>query len=341
MKVKDLNTSLETVQSTVTYHHYISDIESESTSYTWEQPDVISFDELIVSWNVMRPQYGEFHVSISVKIGEMWSPWFLYATWGSESQKGGDIKATRFPLEIQQDIVKMVDGQKATGFRIRIQAVSGAILDEFYSIHVCASSITDVYPEKNFNANYSIDLKIPLISQMILTHPRHRDMCSAASTSAVISYLLNKNRIDPVFFALKARDEAFDIFGNWVLNTAHASAVLGKKWHCWVQRLTGFEDIYTRLRASIPVVVSVKGPLPGSALPYNQGHLLVVKGYHHKEKKVLCMDPAFGDDESTNVSYDLKDFLEAWSRRQCIAYLFEKTDQNFSDTHFNKSLSSQ
>lgn len=327
MKVKDSQVDLETVLSSVTYHHYLSDLEPDLTSYIWQQSDVISFDELIVSWNVMRPQYGEFTISVSVEINEMWSPWFPYATWGSEGQKGGNVKATRFPLQIAQDIIEMVDGQKATGFRVRIEAKEGASLDEFYSIHACASSIADIIPDKAVHASASIDLKIPLISQMMLSHPRHRDMCSAASTSSVVSYLLHKNRIDPVSFALQARDEAFDIFGNWVLNAANASAVLGKKWHCWVQRLKGFNDIYARLSANIPVVVSVRGPLEGSALPYNQGHLLVVKGYHPKEKKVLCMDPAFPEDEATNVSYHLKDFMEAWSRRQCIAYLFEKTER--------------
>lgn len=325
MKGKNFNTNLDLALSTLTYHHYPSDMESGMTSYIWEQPDVISFDELIISWNAMRPQYGELKISISVKIHEIWSPWFLYATWGSSGQKGGNVDALRFPLQIKQDILEIVDGQKATGFRVRVEAHSEATMDEFYSIHVCASSIADVFPLKATIANDSIDLKIPLISQMMLKHPRNSDMCSAASTSAVVSYLLNKNRIDPVLFALQARDEAFDIFGNWVLNTAHASTVLGKKWHCWVQRLNGFDEIYSCLEEKIPVVVSVKGPLPGGALAYNQGHLLVVKGYQHKNKQVLCMDPAFPKNEATNVCYDLKYFLEAWSRRHCIAYLFKNS----------------
>lgn len=338
--MKAIASNLETALSTLTYHHVLSNVESDAASYIWEQPDVISFDELIISWNMQRPQLGEFLIHISVKIGEMWSPWSLYATWGSEGQKGGNVDPVRFPLRIKQDILEMVDGQKATGFRVRIEAKKGANLEKCYSIHVCASSIADISAKKT-TVNSSINLKIPLISQMKLTHPRHQDMCSAASTTSVVSYLLNKNRIDPVFFALQARDEAFDFFGNWVLNTACASALLGKKWQCWVQRLTGFDEIYTRLKADIPVILSIKGPLPGSALPYNQGHLLVVKGYNHKDKKVLCMDPAFPENEKTDVSYDLKDFIEAWSRRQCIAYLFKKSDQNFSETQFNNSLSSQ
>ncbi|HEV8051391.1 MAG TPA: hypothetical protein VGP47_02770, partial [Parachlamydiaceae bacterium] len=225
MKSKGSNASLDEVLSTVTYHHHLTDIEEGNLTYTWEQPDVISFDELIISWNAMRPQYGDFNINIAVKINEMWSPWFLYSSWASESQKGGKVDPVRFPVQVKQDILQVVDGQKATGFRVRVDAKNGASLEEFYAIHACASSIVDMFPVKATTSHSSMDLQVPLISQMMLKHPRHRDMCSAASTASVVSYLLKKNRIDPVSFALQSCDEAFDIYGNWTLNTAHASAV--------------------------------------------------------------------------------------------------------------------
>lgn len=315
---------LATVLPTMTYHHRISSPNLNLASYIWEERETIPFDELIISWNMMRPQYGEFHIQTSVRIENEWSPWFLYASWGSNGQKGGNVSAENYPIQIKQDILQIVGGMKAEGFRISIEASEGAFIEECYSIHACASSIADLFTESFVKIPCHIDLKVPLISQMALPHPRHRDMCSAVATSSAVSYLLNKNRIDPIFFALQARDEAFDIFGNWVLNTAHASAVLGKDWRCWVQRLKGFDEIYAKLQDNIPVVVSVRGPLTGSALPYNQGHLLTVKGYMPKERKVLCMDPAFSEDTATNVCYDLQDFMEAWSRRQYIAYLFER-----------------
>jgi hypothetical protein len=311
-------------QSIAVYHHWPS-VDSGSISYTWEEQEVADFDELIISWNLLRPQYGEFKFLVSVKIQEIWTSWFPYASWGANGQKGGDIRGVNVPLYIDQDIVSIRDKHKANGFRIRLEASEGAFLDECYAIHACASSIEEFRPDHHsFKVRYNIDLKLPLMSQMQLSHPRCRDMCSAVATSSAVSYLLNKNRIDPIFFALQSRDEAFDIFGNWSLNTAHASAVLGKNWNCWVQRLNSFDDIYERLLANTPVVVSVKGPLKGSALPYSQGHLLAVKGYRNKDQQVLCMDPAFSVDSETDASYDLDEFLAAWARRQNIAYLFER-----------------
>ena len=148
-------------------------------------------------------------------------------------------------------------------------------------------------------------------------------MCSPSSTSSVAGYLMGANRIDPVSFALHARDEAFDIFGNWVLNTAQASSLLGSSWRCWVERLGGFGDIYSRLKRNLPVVVSLKGALPGARFPYPNGHLIVVKGYDPRKERVLCMDPAFSDDAATVVDYHLPDFMDAWSKRRFLAYLFE------------------
>lgn len=305
-------------QKTFTYHH---SVKSNSVDYVWEQ-DSILFDELIVSWNTLRPQYGCFKIGIAVKINNVWSPSLPYAEWGNESQKGGNVYEPSLSLRIKEDILQL-SGNKATGFRVYVEVNEGACLEDFYSIHVCASTISEALPETTLSLNSSFDLPVPLISQMQLQHPHHMNMCSAASTSAAVSYLLNINRLDAVSFALQAHDDTSNIYGNWVLNMAQASAVLGEKWSCWAQRLTGFDVICDQLQAQLPVVVSLRGPLTGSALPYEQGHLVVVKGYSHEDKRVLCMDPAFAEDEKTAVSYDLHDFLQAWSRRQNIAYIFK------------------
>ena len=309
------------MEATKTYHHQLALPSNGLVSYIWEEENTIPFDDLIISWNAMRPQYGGFHIAISVKT-ESWTPWFLYASWTSAGQRGGMAFPRDVPLKIELDIIELLNGVTATGFRIRLEAVDGAVLDEFYFLHACASRPSALQVEDKAIGGPAVDLNVPLVSQFVLPHPRHRDMCSASSTSAAVSFLLKKNCIDPIFFAIQARDEASDIFGNWVLNMAHASSIMGKEWCCWVQRLQGFDDIYARLRNGTPVVVSIKGALKGALYPYENGHLIVVKGFNPEDNKVLCMDPAYPQDIDTNVSYDLKDFLAAWSRRKYIAYMF-------------------
>lgn len=317
------NTIVDTVPSR-TYHHELDIPANSLPVYDWEVDETIPFDELIISWNALRPLYGEYRIDVALRVEGAWSPFLHYASWGGQGQSGGDCRSDEFHLKIYQDIIALSEGLLASGFRIRLTLAGGAGIEDFYSLQACATRIEGMQSVSRFEAANPVDLHVPLISQFSLPHARRGDMCSPSSTSSVVSYLKGINRIDPVAFAIYSRDEAFDIFGNWVLNTAQASSVLGSGWRCWVERLAGFGDIYNRLKQNIPVVVSVKGSLPGSRFPYTNGHLIVVKGYNPETERVLCMDPAFQADEDTAVEYSLSDFMDAWSRRRRIAYLFEK-----------------
>lgn len=159
---------------------------------------------------------------------------------------------------------------------------------------------------------------------MTLEHERFKDLCSPVSTTAVTRFLAQDPTINPIHFAQTAWDSGFDIFGNWVFNVADSYTYLGPKWACWVERLNGFDPVYARLSQGMPVIVSVRGPLQGSALPYAKGHLMAVIGYDPLEQKVRCMDPGFPQDSQTLVSYDFNEFMQAWSRRGNIAYVYEK-----------------
>ena len=142
---------------------------------------------------------------------------------------------------------------------------------------------------------------------MALSDERSKRLCSPTSTTAVIRFLSQSSLPSPLSFADSVVDTAFDIYGNWILNTAQASHLLKKPWTCCVVRLTSFDQVIRQLQKGYPVVVSVKGPLNGGATPYESGHLLVIKGYDSEKQEVFCMDPAFPTDELTLVSYDLND----------------------------------
>jgi hypothetical protein len=140
---------------------------------------------------------------------------------------------------------------------------------------------------------------------------------------------LNSQELQPLHFADRVFDSAFDIYGNWILNTAQAAHELGPLWNCFVTRLTYFGQILEQLHRGLPVIVSIQGELPGSVKPYDSGHLLVVRGYRAETNSVLCMDPAFPTDDSTHVEYALEDFVTAWQRRHGLAYIFSAVqDEN-------------
>ena len=289
----------------------------------WKEESLPAFDELMISWNAIRPAEGRFLFYVSVKIDD-WSPWLLYAAWGSDGQASFLSTTQEAPVRVYQDALEVREGKKATGFQIKIVPEGYADLDHIQSLHVYTNSDRIQEPQQKISYSLPVHLHVPGLSQMILNHMRYKDLCSPTSTTAVSQYLSGNTAIDPVNFAQSAWDSGFDIFGNWVFNVAQASTELGQEWSCWVERLSGFDDIYERLHQGTPVVVSVRGPLPGGALPYAKGHLMAVIGFDPSEREVICMDPAFSSDAQTHVCYDLSDFVQAWSRRGRIAYVFNR-----------------
>lgn len=300
-------------------HKYLTHDEQKNTSYIWEINHVNPFEEAIVSWEASRPSQGAFHVDISVYVDD-WSPWLNYAYWGATDQYTFHQETDY--VKIYQDTLEICDS-KATKLRIRISAINQSTLQNFRALHACTSLLNkeDVAYEKD---GTSIRLDVSGLSQLALKDDRNDRLCSPTSTTAVLRYLLKTNTISPIDFANQIHDSSFDIYGNWILNTAQASHYLGPDWHCMVARLSDFETILDLLKNDCPIVVSVKGPLPGALLPYESGHLIVVRGYDAETKQVLCMDPAYLKDSDTLVSYSLDAFLTAWNKRSNVCYMFFK-----------------
>lgn len=293
-------------------------------TYEWECNVETPFEELIVSWNAKRPAKGHYDFFASALVSNEWTSKILFAAWGCDLQRGGKASDPHGIITADQDTVTINGGRKATAFRLKIEAIDGASLAHFHALYACTSAgnIDEVeHQDTNFN---DVNLEVQALSQQTLPHPNHMHMCSATSTAAAISFLINK-RLDPVSVAFKAQDQKHEIFGHWTFMTAHAWELLGQEWETRAARLSGFSEIHHRLTLGYPVVTSVRGPLPGSAAPYAAGHLVVVKGYDSINRQVLCMDPAFPEDKNS-VRYALKDFLDAWNRRGNIAYLFEKVN---------------
>jgi hypothetical protein len=291
----------------------------ETVVEEWIEENIAPFDELMISWNSLRPCSGKYLFYVSVKTDE-WSEWLLYADWGSEGQSSFQTSVLDGSVRVYQDALEVLHGKKATGFQIKVASVGSALLKDIRAVHVYTNS--DRTQDSKFVIDRSpIHLSVKGLSQMVLNHPRCKDLCSPTSTTAVVRYLLNQD-LDPVQFAQNSWDRGFNIYGNWVFNVAQASSILGSSWNCWVERLSGFHAIHHYLDQGMPVIVSVRGPLKKSAQPYSSGHLIVVIGCDEDKNQVYCMDPAFASDSQTYVCYDLTDFIQAWNRKGRIAYVF-------------------
>lgn len=300
------------------YHHSIN---TQQFIYEWQEENNEPFDELILSFNGLRPIKGEYQFYISLK-GDNWSQELLYATWSSHGQETYDKRAGNAPVQVYQDGINVLEGKKATGFKIKVVSTESN-LENLFHLHAYTNS-DFTKEEKVSSLMGSLSLEVKGLSQMTLNHVKYQNLCSPTSTTAALRFLTKNDSIDPCQFAQNVLDQGFDIYGNWIFATAEAFTYLGSTWNAWVERLKGFEDIVEQLNKHIPVVISMKGPLKGSALPYLKGHLIAIIGYDEKNDKVLCMDPAFNTTEETKTSYDLKDFMEAWNRRGRVAYIFHQ-----------------
>jgi len=274
------------------------------------------FNELILSWNGYRPPQGRWVFYVSLYNGS-WSPYIKYAEWGAASQK--TFQRSLSNISTHQDVIAPQKGY-ATGFRYVVKSEEGASLNTLHNISIFCrdTALFEIKPPQNLSS-ICLERVFPH-SQMALSHPRHRDLCSPTSTTAAINFLLKKKEVNPLEIAQKVHDSEFDIYGNWILNTAAAYEALGGNYQTFVARLPDFTFVHQQLIKALPVIVSVKGPLPGAPLPYERGHLILLIGY--SDGQVLCMDPAFNTDAETLISYPLEPFLEAWGARRNLAYLF-------------------
>lgn len=304
---------------------YHCEISPSHTSFQWEQNEAAPFDELIITWNSYRPLVGYYEILVSLKIAGRWSPWLPYAHWYVDRQRSFESKDSDFPIKVYQDTIEVLSEDPASGFRVCVEAKEGAKFHDFFSLYACVTHLKKFSSIDEIKASQPIKLSVSGLSQCDLKDARKMRLCSPTSTTAVVRYLNGSTCLDPLNFANRVRDGGFDIYGNWIFNVAQAYVELKGQWKCWVQRLSGFDKIYQQLEKGRPVVVSIKGPLPGAPRPYQEGHLLVVIGYLPDESKVICMDPAFEGDMQTIVAYETQEFLQAWNRRKNLAYLFDKT----------------
>lgn len=303
---------------TKTYEHLLSANQRGEKEIVWEQLEVSPYNEAIVSWNGLRPITGKWTLFVSLR-QEEWSPWLKYAEWTPTSQKTFKDSPEDSFAETYQDGANPKTGT-CDAIRVKLIAEEGADLSELDSLYICLSHLPD-HRIIQSPPLFPIFLpNVPRQSQMTLNHPRHRDLCSPTSTTNAINYLLGLSLVDPIFFASKIHDDEFDIYGNWILNTAEVYGRLNGAYRAHVERLQSFEDLYAELYQGRPVVVSVKGTLPGAPQPYRSGHLICIIGY--EDSSVICIDPAFPDNDSTFTRYPLDEFLQAWGRRYNIAYLF-------------------
>lgn len=289
------------------------------------------FTQLVFSWNSLRPERGYFSFWVRARDAKngKWGSWHRIIDWGSDVQKSyattsdGIAKHVHVRFEAEPSI-------RLQGFQIKAKAHSGAQLSLIKGCAVSLSDFEQMVTEKDVDVASLSSVKIahvPFKSQFLLEHPDGDRICSPTSLAMVMEYM-TKQTVDVHAFAKNVYDHGLQAYGSWPFNTAQAfHDTNGELWF-FVTRLASFKHLHDFLKNNVPVVVSIRGPIAGSARPYLGGHLLVVIGFDADKKEVICRDPAFDSLDNYETRYPVSDFLVAWERSRRLAYIAERNNQN-------------
>lgn len=311
--------------------HSIPSLSSNQMSYIWSHATSFNFDDLVISWNALRPLLGSFSFFVRIR-AHQWSNWFFLGKWGKnhlgmDDQQSSEFKTDTF-VSLEIDTFS-IEGQKASMFEVKIEIEGGADWQNLHYLWACSSSKKD-FKNKLLPSHFqSVVLRgFPSYSQTNLPHPRAMSMCSPTSSFAAMKFLSGDNAISDshnvVNFSSLVYDHHHKSYGNWSFNVAALYDRLQGRFFCIVKRLEDFGELHLSLLQGFPVIVSIKGPINGSATVdgYLEGHLIVVKGWSQENQEVICMDPAFPHSE-TEKRYPFEDFAKAWGRRRHLAYIFQ------------------
>jgi len=288
------------------------------------------FAQLLVSWNSDLPSRGYFRFYLEVldETTHQWSQYKMYE-WGA------GVSRSFFEKNKQPDGAKYAHvrfegapGKLYRKFKIRVESVDGAELSALKHIAVCASdlsffkteTVTSLHATYIKNKHIYLD-EVPCISQHDERYPESTGWCSPTSLAQVIEYYTH-TPIDLPVFARSVFDEKLAAYGSWPFNTAQAGVYLPGH-VCYITRLHSVRNLFKLLSRGYPVVVSIccAKPLPGAPKAYDKGHLITVVGFDLKKKTIICHDTAENDSADMIKHYPLAPFMQAWERRQRLAYV--------------------
>ena len=291
------------------------------------QENVSPFTQLIFSWNAFRPTQGHFSFFVQVRNAatKKWGVWHHMVDWGRGVQQSFLSKSDGFSSHIHVRL-ETDDKKPADGFKIKVEPHNAASLGLVQGVAVAFSNF-NLFKPQAYNAIdqglASVHLAdMPAIAQFALEHDDKSRICSPVSCSMVAHYLTGHYK-DPLDFAISAFDTGLGVYGSWPCNMAHAFEQCEGKVHFFVRRMNAFKDVHEQLMHGMPVIVSVRGTLPGAFKPFPNGHLMVIVGWDNNTREVLCHDPACESHEMVFKRYPLEDFLRAWECSHRLAYIAE------------------
>jgi len=285
----------------------------------WDQ--ALSFDELLLSWNVDVPTDAGFCVEVQVARGEDWSPWLYIGDWGralEEDERVTSFEHGRVKIDIFQSDV-LFDRAR---YRIRGLGGDGELVVRLVAL--CFTNTTST-PSGALTSwdwfEQPRPLDVPQRSQRTEDESIAGRICSPTSVSMVMEY--HGVDVPTAELAAEIYDPVHDIYGIWprAVQAAHTHGVPG-----YLMRFSSWRDVEAKV-AALPLVISIRaeeGELRGAPYPSTNGHLLVLRGFDRRGRAIVN-DPAADDVAGVSRTYEREDLEKVWLATGGIAYVFGPT----------------
>jgi hypothetical protein len=291
----------------------------------WESPEIatsLSWDQLVVSWNVEMSEAGYLKVEARAIYPRHASGYYVLGQWS--------MNTNRYPRESgpnQED----ADGRVATDTlilkrasqRVQVRLTFGGEEAQRRLKHL-GLCLTDtrvapsVLPANR--AAWGKALPVPERSQM--AYPNGKVLCSPATVSMMMGYWAQRLRRpelderDVSEVASAVYDPRWGGTGNWVFNTAYAGSFGGMK--AYVSRFSDLSEVEDWVTAGVPVALSVCSDRVHHRGPGPNGHLVVCVGFT-SDGDVVVNDP--GSARNVRRVYPRADVRYAWSSSHNTVYL--------------------
>jgi peptidase C39-like protein len=312
-----------------------SGITFQSGEWTSEwTPVAFPFDELVASWNADTPAGTWIKLEMQARGGGRETKFYTMMTWAS-----GDTDIHRASLSGQQS----ADGDVSTdtfkransaapldSYRLRVtlyQRTGSTATPSIAMLAAMVSAASDYQIPSGFDSK-AIQLQVPTLSQEEHAgeFPEYdgggEAWCSPTSTAMVLGFHGAEPSSNEVlawpgpdygephvpYAARYTYDWSYKGAGNWSANIAYTTR-FGLEG--FVTRLRSLNEAQQFLTASIPLVASINGDLPGFLFGRTNGHLLVIRGID-ANGDVITNDPAAKTNDQVRKTYGRADFERVW-----------------------------
>jgi len=312
-----------------------SGITYQSGEWTSEwMPVAFPFDELVASWNADTPAGTWIRLEVQARGSGRETKFYTMMTWAS-----GDTDIHRASLSGQQS----ADGDVSTdtfkratnaapldSYRLRVTLYQRIGSTETPSVGMLAAMVSAAseYQIPSAFEGKPIQLQVPTLSQEEHAgeFPEYdgggEAWCSPTSTAMVLGFHGAEPSSNDVlrwpgpdygephvpYAARYTYDWSYKGAGNWSANVAYTTRF---GLDGFVTRLRSLNEAQQFLTASIPLVASINGELPGFLFGKTNGHLLVIRGID-TNGDVITNDPAATTNEQVRKTYRRADFERVW-----------------------------